>query len=415
MTSLKPLKKTLVNTDGCAPVDTAPCEDTLKRLSKLRAKALLNDPFFGSLLMRLQLVENNQQETMATDGSHIYYNKTFTATLKDDECTGVLMHELLHCAYYHVWRRQTRDPILFNIAADLAINPILKDCGFKLPANALDDKKYHNMAAEQIYALLMKEVDKQIEKLKEQFLASGTGTFEDSKQGKGDKDGDGKDGKSAPAPSEGMTEIDWQIAVEQAANMAERAGRLPAGLRRTIDLNKKPKADWRAVLRRFIQNTIPCDYTWSTPNRRYISQGLYLPGVRKENTPRIAIGVDTSGSISTAELSAFAAELTAIMQECKPEKMVVLYCDAEVNAVEEFTPEDNCVDLKPYGGGGTRFSPIFEAIEKMEDDPPAVLIYLTDLYSSDTPKEPEYPVLWVVTEKSSAHHPFGELVVLADQ
>src|SRR5208282_5738727 len=57
------------------------------------------------------------------------------------------------------------------------------------------------------------------------------------------------------------------------------------------------------------------DYAWTPPNRRHIARGLYLPSLRSETLGPVVVGVDTSGSIDDATLAAFAAEISAILED----------------------------------------------------------------------------------------------------
>jgi predicted metal-dependent peptidase len=126
----------------------------------------------------------------------------------------------------------------------------------------------------------------------------------------------------------------------------------------------------------------------------------------------LVVAVDTSGSITNPMLAAFSAELTAILHEAMPERVTVIYCDAAVRGTEEFLPDDPEVKLKMKGGGGTAFIPVFRHVEKHGLNP-VCLIYLTDLESSDKPKEPEYPTLWATPEWVNANGPFGDTLRIA--
>jgi predicted metal-dependent peptidase len=132
------------------------------------------------------------------------------------------------------------------------------------------------------------------------------------------------------------------------------------------------------------------------------------------------IAVDTSGSIGEKELSEFQAEVQATLDECKPDAIDVVYCDCRVNGVQEFTPGD-LVKLRPMGGGGTMFEPVFDYIvsadlpesaeySRYEHDEPECLIYLTDGYGSFPESAPNYPVLWASTQKET--FPFGQVVAV---
>lgn len=129
--------------------------------------------------------------------------------------------------------------------------------------------------------------------------------------------------------------------------------------------------------------------------------------------------VDTSGSIGDAILTRFGAALTGILHDYKPERLVVAYCDTSVQRVEEFTPDDAEVVLRPYGGGGTLFQPGLDHFNQMaaDGDVPELVIYLTDLYGENTyghgPQQPdEYDVIWVTTECSTIPAPFGERLTM---
>ena len=128
---------------------------TAQKLTRSRVQLILKQPFFGTLSLRLKLIPGTLP-TMATDGSRIVYNPAFVDELKPAELEGTLAHEVLHCALGHQCRRGQRDPELWNVAADFAINPILIGNGFVLPAGALVDPAFNNLSAEEIYARLLR-------------------------------------------------------------------------------------------------------------------------------------------------------------------------------------------------------------------------------------------------------------------
>ena len=59
-----------------------------------------------------------------------------------------------------------------------------------------------------------------------------------------------------------------------------------------------------------------------------------------------------------------AAEISAILEDCRPEVVHVLYCDTAVADVETLSPDDLPLALKPEGGGGTDFRPPFDWVEQ---------------------------------------------------
>ena len=381
--------------------------ETKTKLTKARTRLVLSQPFFGSLALRMGLIENLAIETMATNGRDVYFNPSFVDGLSMDELVGVLAHEVMHPACNHHTRRGGRDAERWNIAADYAINPVLIDNGFTLPEEALLDPAYSGMSAEAIYNRLPPD----------QSGGGGQdGTEPNPDPGRcgGVMDAPGKAGNPSPAEL-ASAEAEWRQAVAQSAAIAKNAGKLPGDLARIVDEVLHPKADWREILRRFVEMSAKQEYRWTPPNRRFVHQGMYLPSCRSEQMPPIAVAIDTSGSVSQSEMNQFAAEITSILEDCTPEEIHVLYCDSRLRNAETFSPHDLPIELHPRGGGGTDFRPPFAWLDEAEIAP-VCMVYLTDLYCSSYPEEPAYPTLWVTTTAPGhvSEPPFGEVVHMGE-
>lgn len=412
-----------------------------QRIVRVRTSLILTNVFFGSLCYRLKLVETKRCPggAMATDGKHVFFNPDWVSTVTDAELKGVFCHEISHCALGHPWRRGSRDPRGWNEACDLAVNPILLDSGFTLPKDALFDPAFKGMYAEQIYARRQKIGGFPKPKPKggqpgpkgdqEENESGGDSDQDGDEEGSGkpnggDSDQEGSGGGEEPQdgqwgevidasddPMAAEKEAEWKVAVTQAANAAKLQGKLPGQLERLVEEVVRNKVDWKSALRRFCQQVRANDYSWRFPNRRYIADDIYLPSLRDEMLPPIVVVVDTSGSIGAREMDSFASEITSIFDECKPERVHVVYCDARVAHVQEFEPGD-VIKLVPRGGGGTDFRPAFDWVKQQAIDP-ACMIYLTDTYGTFPDQEPEYPVVWAVTVKDRVC-PFGETLYLGD-
>jgi predicted metal-dependent peptidase len=220
------------------------------RIQKARTALLLDHPFFGSLLFRLKGQERPSIQTMATDGVSLFYNPEFVATLSQGELAGVLAHEVMHPALQHHTRRADRSLKHWNIACDYAINPLLVDAGLTLPKDVLLDNRFRGMSAEGIYNLL-----DQNDRESQQKFRTPSNSGNPSKSGDdGESSQDGsEDGPNAPKTPGGIGQVldapsseeadgkdsseqarDWQIAVEQAESLAKLAGKVPAGLERSV-------------------------------------------------------------------------------------------------------------------------------------------------------------------------------------
>jgi predicted metal-dependent peptidase len=374
------------------------------QLTKARTALLIDNPFFGTLTLRLEVEEAQGLATAGTDGKKLYYNPDFINRLPLEHLKAVLAHEVLHVALLHHTRREQRDPRKWNIAADYAINPLLAKSGFTLPDGCLLDHQYADMATEEIYRQLPDDNQGQ----------GGQGGGEGQDQDPGGMGGvidaprDGKDGKSGGF---GRAEEDAKIATQQAAQAAKACGTIPAGIKRLVDEIINPKLPWQDILRRFVDATAKNDYTWSYPNRRHIADGLYLPSMYSEELGHIVLAVDTSGSIDREALNQFSAELNSILEYANAE-LTVIYSDSEVTGVEVFTKSDLPLTLHPVGGGGTDFRPAFQYVEDHNLDP-KFFIYFTDMDGHFPDKAPDYPVLWAQYGGYKIDPPFGELMVMA--
>ncbi|PYY24928.1 MAG: hypothetical protein DMG62_00735 [Acidobacteria bacterium] len=413
--------------------------DVGMKLTRARTQLLLDQPFFGTLCLRLKLMPGSVR-TMATDGSRILYDANFVAKLTAAELQAVLAHEVLHCALGHHCRRGQRDPQVWNEAADLAINPILVGNGFTLPADALNDPTFVNLCAEEIYARLMERGREQADGKRNEptsYAPPDSASTPNQQDGAPNSAADSLTGAEevarpdhvaeevCPARSGGFGEVldasdesgnplsqagksrqehEWNIAADQAMRSANACGRMPSQIERPLNESRESRQDWRAVLRDFVTSRVLSDFSWSPPNRRYIAAGLYLPSVERSGVGEIVVAVDTSGSISQKDLEQFAGEISAIAAEAEPEAIHVVYCDAAVQSSQEFQDGES-IRLEPKGGGGTDFRPVFAWVEENQLDP-VCLIYLTDLCCHSFPEAPEYPVLWVTKSRRKA--PFGE-------
>jgi predicted metal-dependent peptidase len=402
----------------------------LDLIRKARTVLLLDHPFFGALIFRLAPVSAPSIPTMATDGKSLFYNPAFVEELPPDQLVGVLAHEVMHPALQHHTRRGNRNPERWNEAADYAINPLVLKAGLALPKDVLDDYRYHNLSAEQIYNRLEEEAS---ENSSNSGAPQSSGSTGDSDLSSGSQSslpdpggnqipqppktpggfGQVLDAPNPEAPGQPLSdaqrsaaETEWRAAVHQAAAVARMAGKMPAGVDRALEQTAAATVDWRDRFKRSVSATIPNDYSWMRPNRRFIHAGLYLPGISREGVGELVVSIDCSGSISERQLGQFAGEVNALIEEHRPEKVHLLYFDTLIHRHDIYSCGEQVV-LMPVGGGGTEFAPIFEHIDQNGLNPHALVI-LTDLYGPVPDREPHYPVIWVCTSSQVAA--FGETI-----
>lgn len=414
------------------------------KMVKARSLLVLEHPFFAHLAMRLTLRQDETCHTAWSDGKTLGYNPAYIESMPLAKVKGMTCHEVLHLACGHHLRRGDRDPGLWNAACDYAINHVLLDAGLELPTGYLDDPARRG-TAESVYAGLMAERDE----LKGGALGgpeaeTGLDQKAENEQGDGDPDGQGDGAGQAagsddgdderrdntdpdpgmtgevrdapdPADGDGADSGDdgpdaWRSAAAQALHKAREHGDLPGSLERLLGREAGPSIHWRELLRRFLDLAARNDFSWMRPNRRFLNSGLYLPALDNLELAEVAVAVDVSGSVTQAELDAFASELSAVLEEFDA-PLTVFTCDAAVTRQERLCRWDLPLEFRAHGGGGTDFRPPFERLD-ICGACPACMIYFTDLECSAFPPEPAYPVLWVTTNPGHARPPFGEVLVM---
>lgn len=374
------------------------------KILKAKVKLILDQPFFATLALKMQYVEDPTIKTACTNGKQIKYNPSFIDKLSLDETVGLLAHEVMHPACLHHTRMKNRNPRKWNIAADYAINPMLTASGFKLPSGALIHPQYADLGAEEIYSMLPDDPNN------DPNNPGNSGDPGDGGDG-GDPGGCGGVEASGVKTQQEADQIEAEMkqTLAQAATIAKQRGKMPAHLKRLVDEILAPHVPWKEVLSRFLNQIAHNDYSWSKPNRRYLHTGLYLPSLESIETGDIVLFVDTSGSIDRTLLNQFAAEMQDIAETFKT-GFKILYIDSQVAGVQDVEPGE-FLELNPKGGGGTDFIPGFTWLEKNGIEPSAV-VYFTDGCCNSFPKDPGYPTLWALDNNKAFQPPFGECVHL---
>ena len=181
--SAKNFKDFLVERDSLIFEDSMRDKSIQARIKVQRAILwiTINRGFFAQLLSNLNIYGSSKIDpaTMCTNGFNIVYHPDFVLKQSDAAIRFVLCHEVLHCVGDHMSRRGNRNPLLWNYAADYAINPILnaevterifswplQDDGSRM---GLYEEKYSGMRAEDIYDDIIKDQAKQdeLEKMKQ--------------------------------------------------------------------------------------------------------------------------------------------------------------------------------------------------------------------------------------------------------
>lgn len=327
-------------------------------------------------------------------------------SLPDDEKLFTYCHELLHLLLEHIERGKGRHPDIWNIAADHVVNTILFDLGLR-SKHAIILKDMPDGPVEVIYRMLHQAYSN--------ALACGRSTFNFGGHKfqivpSGDVLVDGK-----PAPNHGTGKVDAPGAKHEFEQTVKSRGSIPSELAREFERASRT-APWERVLfsriassfglrkQTFTYTRLPF-YGRAILNRR----GVRIPGYIGRDL-RLVVAVDTSGSISRAELSVFMANVEKIRKLVSD--LWVIVCDASIHEVYHNPPD--CTRLKVSGGGGTDFRPVFKFIEDHKIAP-KLLLFFTDTYGTFPSLQPPYPVQWVVVETPATQKlsvPFGEVLYI---
>jgi predicted metal-dependent peptidase len=385
----------------------------LDKLITARVGLLLRHPFFGNLATRMKLIDASDWcPTLATDGRNFYYNNDFVYKLKPKEAEFGFAHEVLHNVFDHMGRRDHRDPVISNIAADYAANQILKDEGIgEVPSwiKIYQDNKYRGWSYEQIYEELESKATKIDlstlgELLDEHLDGEGNG---DSEDGDGDNNGNGPPRLTADEKKQIRDEIkEAMVAAAQAAG----AGRVPAGVQRLIQTFTEPKMDWRQMLRMNIQSIIKSNFSFARPNRKSQHCGAILPGLMNEETIDVAVAIDMSGSISDKMANDFISEVKGIMDEYVDFKLDLWCFDTAVYGYQQFTGDnaDEIMEYKCKGGGGTDFDVNYEFMKENDINPKRFIMF-TDGYPCGSWGDEDYcESLFIVHGNDKIISPFGQ-------
>jgi predicted metal-dependent peptidase len=372
------------------------------KLGAARTRLILEHPFIGALVMHLPLVPADGRwcSTVATDARALYYNPAYIAGLTLGETQFVLAHEAMHCALGHLARRSHRARRRWDVACDHAANWLLAEEGLKPPPGALVHPDFRGLAAEEIYPLVPPDTSEL--PLDCHLYDEGAGA-----EGRAHVPGGAPTGTAAVGEQARLARR-WQGRMVAAGQQARRAGRLSSSWLRLIDELVQPRLPWRQLLARYVMHAARDDYSFQRLSRR---EGKALLPRLAGGEVNLHIVMDTSGSIQDDELKQFTAEVDALKGQISA-RVTLHACDERLDPRGPwlFQPWEPVVLPRELGGGGgTRFSPVFEWMADQRTRPD-LLVYFTDAEGEFPRSAPGYPVVWLV--KGGASVPWGERIQL---
>ncbi|MFF3890000.1 VWA-like domain-containing protein [Streptomyces sp. NPDC001914] len=348
----------------------------MTKLLAARYRAASDRPYLAAALYSLTVVPSTQVPTMGVDRHwRCYVSPAFVEATAVPELAGVWVHEVAHLLRHHHGRADRlpaaaqRDGHRVNVAQDCEINDDLLSDGLRLPEGRMEPRLF-GLPEGRLF-------EEYLDRLPPEVRTPDCGS--------------GAHGRPAPweLPGESGTarigDIEAQALRRQTAD-AMRAhqrshGTLPGGWQRWAEEILEPTVDWRQALSGAVREAAAwaggaVDYTYRRPSRRTPAlRGVVMPSLRRP-LPRVAVVIDTSGSMGDAELAAALAEVTGVLREVgvRGNRVTVLACDADVQAVSRVVATEQ---ITLGGGGGTDMRVGIEAALAMPDRPNIVVV-LTD-------------------------------------
>jgi predicted metal-dependent peptidase len=363
---------------------------------ELSIKGLLETkPFYAHFFLNSKIVYDHPKVPTAAvaltrEGVVLYFNRTFLSPMTGAQVQAIIEHEVLHILFEHIsaMTDKTLSPQLANISMDVAINQYITG----LPDGCLTLEGVNKMAA------LNMEAKQTWEYYYSKLLASGNGM-----EGTEPHDCHGIQSEKDAPPSDLGKAILKKI-IDTAIKGA--AGNVPEEVLKVYEsLKHEAQVPWKQVLSNFISSCVSSttQATRKKTNRRY---GLDFPGRKKKRELVLGVCIDSSGSVSDDSYDMFMAEVVRISGIAS--KIHIIEADCVVQNIETIK-KNKKVPLKRQGCGGTAYQPAIDACMKLGCD---AIIYFGDFDTSDTPKNPGVPFLWVGVGSSPKPGNFGSEIRL---
>ncbi|MEV4334441.1 VWA-like domain-containing protein [Streptomyces sp. NPDC049597] len=366
----------------------------MEKLLTARLHAVKVRPYLAAALFALHVVEDRSVPTMAVDAHwRCYVSPGFVARTPVEELAGVWVHEVSHLLRDHHARSERyarehaehgpgerseredstagrRERLRRNIAADFEINDDIYGDGLPLPAGAMLPSRLRLPAG-----LLMEEY------LRTASLSGLTPDLAWLDCGSG-ADGQQRPWELGPDGAHGLTRQQRDaVRFRVAEGIKGRPGEAPEGWRRWADEAFHPPQPWRQLLGAAVRSAASApgvgeDHNYRRPSRRSAGvPGVLLPSLRRM-PPRVCVVIDTSGSVSDAELGSALLEVAAVSRAVggRRDLVSVISCDAAAGVAVPLCRAEN---IELVGGGGTDLRSGFARALRSRPRPD-VIVALTD-------------------------------------
>ena len=347
---------------------------------KIRVNFLFNHPFLSVLALSIETsYDENKNSAFLTNGFKITIDTCKLEKYTKEEITYLYAHTLLHIVLKHPYRQKTRDSYIWNKACDIVINNILStfiNVGSR-PTDEIFDLTLKDKCVEEVYEILYKKKKEEISKT----TPNKDGTLDSNEYDKSKLDLDEVYVKNEKIDQEKLDGI-----IIQALSIAKKASNLYEGMSIEIDTLIKPEINLSDELKEYlISSFFEKQLSYERPNKRFISNGIYMPGTKKLNDNlNIYIALDSSSSVTLDEYKKFLGIIGEIADSFYEYNVEILPFDLKVRSeyiikFDSFNPLSSDELLIPKSNGGTNFDECLRYLKKSSEvRNDSLLIVLSD-------------------------------------
>lgn len=359
----------------------------LTRLEKIRIQFLFDHPFLSVLALSLPMeFRKNPHEAFETNGKTIFVDATLCEHIAEPQLKYIYAHTLLHILLKHPFRMSNREHGTWNRSSDIVINLLLSDFERvgERPPNEVMLEKFRDKSVEEVYNILYEENQ------------DGEGTPDEENPQEDKLDLIEEEGDNSAA----MEEIDALIV--QAMGAASKQGNIPSSFLEVIKEVIRPKVDLETLLHTYMSESFfDKETNFSAPNRRFIHQGLYLPGYKHErNRLHLYIALDRSMSISRDVFSKFLGIIDAVLRMSSDFEVSVIPFDESVDEskIISYDSQERRPNIEfEKGNGGTLIEPVFEYLASHATMRTTLMVLSDGLFKIE--KAAAIDTLFLVSEK----------------
>lgn len=421
------LKKEDLNDVGLTPAQQSQWQETMSLMA-------WTAPGFRHLFYKLLVNHHGKYACVptraipiaATDGRNILINPDTFFKYDLRQRVFIVGHEVVHNVYKDVdflYRCRKSGTVPMNDGTTLPFDNKAMQHAMDYRINAL--LKESHIGAPPPGVLL----DEAIAKANDGIIDTYKKVYEDYEQNGGLGGGPGgfdmilqpgaSTGQSPQAAQQNAQQ--WAVETKSAQQIEEMKaqGKMHGALKRMFQEVLNPQIPWQEKIRGIFNRKVGNgSYNWTKADRRFITRDLFYPSRSGNGAGHVVVWGDTSGSISSKELCHYMAELSAIVEECQPKRLTIIWCDAAIHRIDEIVDISDMaqlqydVDHEGVGGGaGTECYPVFDWIRENTFEKPEVLVCFTDGYVTFPEERPPVElIIWASTAKKPEDYPYGDVV-----